>query len=256
VLARLLPTWRERKALGGAQAGSSGAARPPLRSWGQRILDTLTFPLRAVTLFGGRDRWGLSSLATERFDYVQREVTGYCLDVGCGRHNRFVASILAGHGRGIDVYPFDGLTQEQLMTDPARFPFEDESFDSVTFIADLNHIPEDLRDRELGEAFRCLREDGRVIVTMGNPLAEILVHRAVALYDRLFGTNHDVDAERGIREGEALFLLDSEIKERLVAAGFDGIGKKRFWTQWGLNHLLVAVKRTRQNATRARGELA
>jgi len=32
----------------------------------------------------------MSSLQSERFDYVSKEVIGYCLDVGCGRYNRFV----------------------------------------------------------------------------------------------------------------------------------------------------------------------
>src|SRR3989344_2419293 len=54
-------------------------------SW-QKVKDTLTFPVRAFTLFE-KDRWTLSSLATERFDYVAREVRGKCLDIGCGKHN-------------------------------------------------------------------------------------------------------------------------------------------------------------------------
>ncbi len=70
----------------------------------QKLKDFVSFPVRAVTLFHD-DRWGLSSLATERFDYVRREVQGYCLDVGCGRHNRFVTEHLGGNGVGIDVFP-------------------------------------------------------------------------------------------------------------------------------------------------------
>jgi len=42
----------------------------------QKIKDSLTFPLRSITLFYV-DRWGLSSLATERYDYVRTEVAGY-----------------------------------------------------------------------------------------------------------------------------------------------------------------------------------
>jgi hypothetical protein len=37
------------------------------RSRGQKVKDFVTFPLRAVTLFEDA-RWGLSDLATERFD--------------------------------------------------------------------------------------------------------------------------------------------------------------------------------------------
>jgi hypothetical protein len=51
------------------------------RSGFQKIIDFISFPLRAITLFH-YDRFSLSSRATERFDYVAREVTGRCLDVG------------------------------------------------------------------------------------------------------------------------------------------------------------------------------
>jgi len=94
-----------------------------LRSRQQRFVDFLTSPLRALTLFE-EDRWGLSSLRSERFDYVAREVIGACLDVGCGRNNVFGAQYLDPNGRGIDV-----------------------------FRASLNHVPEPLRDAELGQAF-------------------------------------------------------------------------------------------------------
>lgn len=212
------------------------------REFFQRVKDTVTFPLRAVALFED-DRWGLSSLASERYEYVSREVSGPCLDVGCGRRNRFVAEFLEGNGRGIDVFPYEGLTRDQIVEDPSRFPFDDASFDAVTFIANLNHVPPRLRDVELAEANRCLRPGGTIVVTMGNPVAEVLAHGAVALYDRLFGTRHDIDAERGMGEGESYFLRDREIRERLRRAGFVDLRKRYFASQWGLNHLLAARKR-------------
>lgn len=207
----------------------------------QKFKDFVTFPLRAVTLFED-DRCGLSSLRTERFDYVAREVRGECLDVGCGRHNLFVREFLGGRGRGIDVFAYEGLGPENLVEDITHFPFPDASFDSVTFIANLNHVPASKRDPELAEAFRCLRPGGNIIVTMGNPLAELLVHRVVALYDRLFKTRHDMDGERGMEEEEEYYLTDGEIRERLERAGFRRIRKKYFGTQWGLNALFVGWK--------------
>jgi SAM-dependent methyltransferase len=211
------------------------------RSRGQKAKDFVTFPLRAVTLFDD-PRWGLSDLAAERFDYVSGEVTGYCLDVGCGRRNRLINEYLDGNGKGVDVFRYEGLEDDQILEDPAHFPFEDSSFDSITFIANINHVPEPLRDVELAEACRCLRPRGTIVMTMGNPLAELLVHRVVAWHDRLFGTKHDMDSERGMIEGEEYFLRDAEIRQRLLRAGFAGIRKKRFATQWGLNHLFVATK--------------
>jgi len=210
-----------------------------MRTVVQKFKDFISFPLRAITLHD-RDRWGLTSLSSERFDYVAREVIGYCLDVGCGKNNRFINEFCGGRGKGIDVYSYEGLLDENIVSDMSRFPFRDASFDSVTFIANLNHVPRSLRDIELKEAFRCLRPGGNIIITMGNPLAEILVHKVVHWHDKLFGTNYDMDAERGMDTEEEYYLKDSEIIERLSLAGFDNISKKYFFTQWGLNHLFAA----------------
>lgn len=188
------------------------------------------------------DRFRLSSLASERFDYVEREVTGYTLDVGCGAHNRFVRDYLGGQGKGIDVYPYEGLTREHVYDDLSSFPFPDASFDTVTFIANVNHIPQRQRDTELREAYRVLKPHGNVVVTMGNPIAEILAHKAVWCYDKLFRTHYDIDSERGMKEGEEYYLPDAEILERLTRSGFTNIRKKYFITQWGLNHLFIGWK--------------
>jgi len=213
-----------------------------MRTSFQKTKDLLTFPIRAFSIFH-RDRWGLSSLATERFDYVSQAVRGYCLDVGCGRHNRFVKEFLKDNGKGIDLFAYEGLTDENLVTSLEKFPFPDKSFDSVTFIACINHVPEALRLKELKEAFRVLRPHGNVIVTMGNPLAELAVHQVVWFYDKLFGTDYDMDTERGMEEGEEYFLTDVTIRALLEGAGFTKIEKRWFLTQWGLNHLLIGWKK-------------
>jgi SAM-dependent methyltransferase len=209
----------------------------------QKALDFITFPLRALTLFH-QDRWKLSSLASERFDYVATEVAGRCLDVGCGYHNRFVKEWLGDNGKGIDVFQYDGLSKEDIVEDMTHFPFPDASFHSVTFIANLNHVPKSDRDIELMEAYRCLKPGGNIIVTMGNPIAELLVHGVVAFYDRYLGAKVDMDTERGMQEEEAYYLTDSEIIERLKSAGFQNLKKRYFLTQWGLNHLWVGWKKS------------
>jgi SAM-dependent methyltransferase len=212
-----------------------------MRSNKQRLFDFITFPFRAITLFY-TDKWGLSCQATERYDYASQEVLGYCLDIGCGPYNRFIKDFLNNNGIGIDVFKYDGLSEENINLDMTHLPYENDSFDSVTFLANINHIPKGQRDSELSEAFRVLRSKGKIIITMGNPLAEIVVHFVVSLYDRLFKSHQDVDSERGMSEDEEYFLLDSEIEARLHKAGFKTIKKKHFITQWGLNHLLVAEK--------------
>ncbi len=219
------------------------STKPVLRTCVQKIKDTLTLPIRAVSLFEF-DRWGLTSLRSERFDYVAPKVRGYCLDVGCGRHDLFVAKYCGGRGRGIDVYPWEGLTESHVVEDITHFPFDDRSFDTVTFIANLNHIPRSKRDVELAEAYRCLRDGGNIVVTMGSPLAELAAHLAIHMYDKLFGTNHDVDSERGMDEEENYFVTEREIYSRLTHAGFADIRRQVFWTQWAMNRLYVAWKRS------------
>lgn len=212
------------------------------RSRIQQVKDFLTFPIRSLTIFQ-KDKWGFSSLTTERLDYASREVIGFCLDVGCGKNNLFIKEFLRGNGKGIDIFPHEGLSEENLFEDLSRFPFEDASFDSVTFIGNINHIPKSQRDVELREAYRVLKPKGNIIVTMGNPFAEIIAHKLVRFYDKVFRTNYDWDCEkRGMREGEAYYLTDAEIIGRLGKAGFQRISKKHFTTQWGLNHLFVGWK--------------
>jgi SAM-dependent methyltransferase len=213
-----------------------------IRSKKQEIIDFLTFPLRAFTLFE-RDRFGLSSLRTERFDYVAREVRGYCLDVGCGRENQFISKILKGRGKGIDVFEYQGLTTANICKDLSKFPYKDNQFGTATFIANVNHIPQSKRDIELKEAYRCLKSNGIIIVTMGNPLAEIVVHKVVYIYDKILKTNLDMDTERGMDAEEAYYLKDDEILARLKKAGFKNIQKKYFFSQWGFNHLFIGVKK-------------
>ena len=83
---------------------------------------------------------------------------------------------------------------------------------------------------------------GRILVTMGNPIAELAVHKVVWTWDKLFGTNVDMDTERGMEEGEEYYLTDEEITSRLARAGFTGVRKKYFTTQWFLNAVFIAMK--------------
>lgn len=211
------------------------------RSTKQIIIDTILFPLRSISIFD-EDRWGLSSMRTDRYEYTSRELRGYTLDVGCGPQNWFIKNFAQGNGVGIDVFKYAGLTDENIVEDITHFPFPDAHFDSVTFIANINHVPESKRDIELGEAYRVLKPGGNILITMAYPLALIAMHIVVAWYDKLFHTSYDVDAVRGMHEEEAYFIRDKEIVERLTKAGFTGLRKRRFTTQWGLNWVWIGWK--------------
>lgn len=212
------------------------------RSRSQKLKDFFTLPLRALTIFE-EDKWGLSSIKTERFEYAAEEVQGYCLDVGCGKHNLFIKKFLDGNGKGIDVFKYEGLIDENIVEDITKFPFSDSTFESVTFIANFSHVPRSFRDLELAESYRCLKSGGNIIITMPCGFASILVHKFVHLHDYLFGTDYDVDSIRGMHEDEEYFLTDTEIISRLKSAGFKDTYKKYFLTQWGMNHAFVGWKR-------------
>ena len=64
------------------------------------------------------------------------------------------------------------------------------------------------------------------------------------MYDQFLGTKVDMDSERGMGGEESYYLADSEIVERLARAGFDGLRRKYFITQWFLNHLWVGRKKS------------
>lgn len=211
------------------------------RSSVQKTIDFITFPIRALTLFH-KDKFGLSCLATERFDYVSSETIGQTLDIGCGYDNTFIKEYRDNNGIGIDIFKYDGLSESNIVKDFANLPYENGKFDTVTYIANINHCPRPKRDEQLAEAYRLIKNGGRIIVTMGNPLAELLVHKVVYFYDKVFKTKNDMDTERGMEEEEEYYLTDREIKERLRKAGFKNIRKKYFYTQWGFNHMFIAEK--------------
>lgn len=211
------------------------------RSNFQKLKDFLTLPIRSFLLYE-KNVWGLSSTMNERLEYASMDVIGRCLDIGCGKNNLFINKFLDGNGVGVDVFKYDGLTDDNIVEDMTKMPFENCSFNSVTFIASLNHVPKKNRDKELLEAYRVLKDGGNVIVTMPCALAGILIHKFVYWYDKIFKTSYDVDTIRGMDEDEEYYLCDSEIKERLKTAGFKNIKKRYFLTQWGMNHSFVAWK--------------
>lgn len=213
-----------------------------MRKNSQKLIDFISFPFRAITLFE-KNRFGLSSLQTERYDYVAKEVNGNCLDVGCGRNNRFIKEFVNNNGIGIDVFKYEGLKNKNIMKDMTILPFKSETFKTVTLIANINHIPRSIRDKELKEIYRVITKNGKVIVTMGNPIIEILVHKLVWIYDKFFKTNVDVDSERGMKKDEEYFLRDNQIIKLLLKSKFKNIRKKYFTTQWGLNHLFIGYKK-------------
>jgi SAM-dependent methyltransferase len=143
------------------------------KSFLQKLVDLIGAPLRMVLLPDGTcERFHLTSLRGERLAVVLPEVQGRLLDVGAGDnqlvalYKKFDSPAEPEPSVGVDVV--DWGSEYILVKRSDDLPFSDASFDTVTFVACLNHISE--RAGALIEAFRLLRPNGRVVVTMIGPL--------------------------------------------------------------------------------------
>ncbi|MEI7835431.1 MAG: class I SAM-dependent methyltransferase [Planctomycetota bacterium] len=189
----------------------------------QHLWDFVGMPFRLVLL---SQRWlpklGWTTLEEERLAAVLPQVKGRLLDVGAGP-NRLVN--LHGDGVGVDVYDWGGGVV--VVADTSHLPFEDASFDTVTFVACLNHIP--YRLAALQEARRVIRPDGRLVITMINPIFGGVIHKI--RWD-------SEDKERGgMKEGETGGLWTSRLVALCREAGFDLDRHLRF--VYGMNNLYI-----------------
>ena len=169
-------------------------------------------------------RLGFFSLEDERLRAVLPQLRGRLLDIGAGT-NRLVR--LYGNGVGIDVHDFGGGAI--IVSDTRRLPFEDGCFDTVSFVACLNHIP--YRQEALFEAKRILRPGGRAVLTMIGPIIGTVGHR-IWWYSE--------DKQRTVDEGELMGMSPQSVLCLLDKAGFTTRLHSRFL--YGLNHLFVAQK--------------
>ncbi|MEM7582222.1 MAG: methyltransferase domain-containing protein [Acidobacteriota bacterium] len=168
-----------------------------------------------------KDRLGKALMRT-RIKTVLPHIQGRLLDVGCGTNE--LVRAYGGPGTGVDVFPWEGV--DLVVEDSAELPFEDGSFDTVTVIAALNHIPE--RDRLLRELHRLLSAQGRLVVTMIPPTISRVWH--------FLRSPWDVDQnERGMVEGEVYGISAGAMDAMLAAAGFERVHASRFML--GFNRL-------------------
>jgi ubiquinone/menaquinone biosynthesis C-methylase UbiE len=196
-------------------------------------------PLRMVLLPDHvNERFHLTSLRAERFAAVLPELKGRILDIGAGdnalvrlyrRYSEATpASASALESVGLDVV--DWGSDCVIVPDCRRLPFPDASFDTVCFVACLNHIPE--RKEALIEAKRVLRPGGRVVITMIGRLIGVIGH-AIWWYSE--------DKHREIASGEEMGLNTDEVMSLIRNSGFADIQVSHF--VYGLNTLYVATKK-------------
>jgi SAM-dependent methyltransferase len=156
-----------------------------------------------------------------RLRVVRPFVRGRLLDLACGYNN---LSRAHGFGLGADVFPWEGI---DVRIDAARLPFRDGSFDTVSVVAALNHIPH--REAALLAVMRVLRPGGLLLATMIGPWTGRFAHL-------LF---HQDEARRGgMRPGEVDGIRPPAMRALLQQAGFELVDEVPF--QLGLNRLYVA----------------
>lgn len=205
------------------------------------VLDLVLAPLRMVALPDtASERLGLTSLRAERFAAVLPAMRGRCLDVGAGdnallRCYRHLAEELgvspedAAASVGVDAV--DWGSDVLCIETPARLPFPAASFDTVSFVACINHIPE--RQAALIEARRVLRPGGRLLVTMIGRFLGGLGHRLWW---------YSEDKHRDVDEEELMGMDPPEVRALLDAGGFELKRIRRF--VYGMNSLYVAEPRS------------
>ena len=162
-------------------------------------------------------------LAKTRVRAVLPHIRGRLLDVGCG-FNRLVRDY--SNGVGVDVHPWPGA--DVIVADTATLQWESGSFDTVTIIAALNHIPN--RVAVLEECRRVLRPGGRVVITMLTPRTSRIWHWLRAPWDA-------DQRERGMQPGEVFGFTSEQLLELFRRAGFTLLRRERFML--GFNHLYV-----------------
>lgn len=165
---------------------------------------------------------GLTSLEEERINAVVPYIQGRLLDIGAGR-NKLVKQY--GNGIGIDIYDWGGGAL--IVKDSSNLPFSDGEFDTISFLACLNHIP--YRDAVLREAHRLLKSDGKLVITMINPIIGFISHKI-----RWFAED---TKERELVPRERYELWKAEILQFCKDAGFQLVEHKKFL--FGLNNVYV-----------------
>jgi ubiquinone/menaquinone biosynthesis C-methylase UbiE len=172
-----------------------------------------------------RDRLG-KFLVDWRVKTILPYVKGDLLDIGCGTNK-----LAKKHrqGVGVDVYQWGDV--DLVVKDTSKLPYDDESFDTITIIATLNHIPN--RENVLNEARRLLRRDGIILITMIPPRFSQVWHFLRKPWDA-------DQKERGMKEGEVFGFRKEEIRKMLINAGFEIIMEKPF--MFYINKITIAKK--------------
>lgn len=164
-----------------------------------------------------------------RISQVLMHSDGNILDVGCGFNN--LARNYRGNNPnslsiGIDSHNWHNMPD--VIADARYLPIRNETFDSISFVASLNHIP--YREKALDEARRVLKKDGKIYVTMISEIVGRIIHM---LFDK-------DEKERGFKEGEILGMPRDKIISLFERTNFKLTKESKF--ELGLNKLYTFKK--------------
>jgi SAM-dependent methyltransferase len=197
------------------------------------LADFLFFPARVLLPDPVTEKLGLSSLRTERMGIMLQMIQGRCLDIGAqdnllmSLYKKSSSDPEAMESVGVDVIDWGGDCM--VLPNSAVLPFDDKSFNTVTLVACLNHIPE--RRETLHEAQRILKPGGLLLVTMISRFVGYLDHRL-----RWWGEH----SERDVHQDELDGMNREEVLELIIEAGFQMERQVPFF--YGLNTLYIARK--------------
>ena len=196
------------------------------------IWDFIGFPLRTFLLNEDLQlKFRLTTLKNERINAVIPFIKGRVIDMGCCK-NSLIKKYrdMGGDGLGFDVFPFDGV---DVVVDSLNLPFNNAEFNTAVLLGSLNHIPSEKRVPVLKELYRVLSNDGRLLITMINPLVGLIIHK-VAWWD-------EDQNERGINKNEENYGLRGKyVIDAAFSSGFKLILMKKF--VYGLNNLFYFEK--------------
>jgi SAM-dependent methyltransferase len=208
----------------------------------EKVVNFALFPYRAFILNPNHSSPRLMCLRDERMSAVRGFCVGRVLDIGCGPGDVFSRHFLDGQGIGIDVYPYEGLAPSQIVKPPLPLPFADATFDTVTLIANVNHIPRSIFREEFSEIARVLKPRGRLVMTRIGLVVSLLTHTVVKIQSKLSTAYYDMDTDRGMEEDERYSVVRSEILAVAMSAGLHHELTRSLWTQWFLNEVMVLRK--------------
>jgi len=163
-------------------------------------------------------------------------------DLGCGPEAWFVAGLEgAGMRIGFDHQPVRARPAGASFVrgDVTRpLPFRSESFDHVTMLAVLEHLP--TPEGTLAESWRILAPGGSLILTWPSAVIDPMLD----LLHRLGIVGHEMESSEHQPRRPW-----TEWREVLRSIGFADVHHRRF--ELGLNHLMVAHKPIAANASRS-----